>query len=87
MSNGPTVVLHLDETGHWTLHAAGGPLTLLVVDERVPTDRVYRVQDRVDEAVITEIIGDSEVGHIGDGRYPNLADAIVARGSRPRLVE
>lgn len=80
----PTVILHIDHEGYPTLHVAGDPVTVLWVDERVPHDRVYQITERCAPDRLAEIIGDSDVGHAGDGRNDNLAQAIAAR-LRPGL--
>ena len=50
------VVVHIDERGDLAYHAAGN-VTLLIVDERAPSDRVYEFQSRTPRKKIAEIVG------------------------------
>lgn len=60
------VVVHFDEDGNAD-YMADGPVDFYVVDERCPRDRVYKFTDpQVPEQKITEILGTSRVGMLGD---------------------
>jgi hypothetical protein len=61
------VVYHLREDGTWQM-LADGPVTILVIDERVPRDRVYQMSEKVicSHEAIDRLIGDSRIGKLGD---------------------
>lgn len=80
-------VVHIDRDGSFDLHAFGPSDTrFLVIDERAPDDRVYRVTLRSPRALLDELIGDSEVGDCADARHPALEARIwAAVNGRPHL--
>lgn len=62
----PVVVVHFDGNGDINyLNTVGS--TLLIIDERAPSDRVYMYGHNSSAEEIAALIGDSPVGHSGDG--------------------
>lgn len=60
------VVVHINENGIHD-YMADFAVDFYVVDERCPRDRVYQLSDPVvDEQKITDILGTSRVGRLGD---------------------
>lgn len=62
----PRVVVQIDEAGDLHYYAEAG-IELLVVDERAPTDRVYKWSTTSTAAEIDSILADDPVGHRFDG--------------------
>lgn len=64
------VVVHIDTNGDWTIKAwTDERVQIFVVDENAPDDRVYCVTSRETDAnALRTLIGDSPIGHLGDGR-------------------
>lgn len=84
----PTVIMHIDDLGYPTIHASGDGVTVLVIDERAPDDRVFRLTARITSDTVTEMVGDSEIGYRDDERFPGLEAAVRVRheAQRPKLV-
>lgn len=63
------VVLHIAEDGSYDLRIWGAERThVLWVDDSAPGDRVYEQTSREGDAgALRELIGDSTIGHAGDG--------------------
>ena len=64
------VVLHIAEDGSYDLKVWGDDsVQVLWVDERSPNDRVYcQTHREPDAADLKALIGDSPIGHGGDGK-------------------
>lgn len=63
------VVLHLKD-GEWELRVFGddaGEVMVLTVDDSCPRDRVFEHTRREPNEALREIVGDSPIGHMGDG--------------------
>lgn len=60
------VVVHYDEDGEVSFYVEPG-VTLLIVDERAPNDRVYEYYDRSTRAEVDAVLGDSKIGKRFDG--------------------
>ncbi len=59
-------VIHIDVHGNQT-YFVDSDIDFIIVDERVPRDRVYQMSDpRVDPGEIDVIIGQSRIGKKGD---------------------
>lgn len=84
---GSAFVVHIDRDGSFDLHAFGPSDTrFLVIDERAPDDRVYRVTVRSPRALLDELLGGSIVGDCTDERHPALSARILAAvDGRPHL--
>lgn len=86
MSDAPTVIVHIDETG-WASYLIHGEARLLIVDERTPNDRVYQYDARSTADEIAAVIGDSRIGTTADDHLNARAHAAVAEmQGRPRLT-
>ena len=73
----PTVIVRFDADVELSFHAIGD-VRFLVVDERVPNDRVYEITDRKTPEAIAAIIGDSEIHSKHDARHPAIEARIIA---------
>jgi hypothetical protein len=72
-------VVHIDTEGQFDLLAFGSSDTrFLVIDERAPHDRVYRITLRQPRALLAELLGDSPIGDCSDDRHPALAARFAA---------
>ena len=61
------VIIHIDLEGNvTTMHGDG--VEVLWVDERCPSDRVYRSRGADTEAELDAVLADSPVGHADDGK-------------------
>lgn len=85
----PIVVCHFDEAGELNYHIFGnGAVRLLIVDDRVPQDRVYEYTTREDPAELAQLIPEgSEIGSRHDQRSAAISARIVAAlDGRPHLA-
>lgn len=62
-------IVHFDERGEISFHVEGD-VRLLIIDERVPDDRVYEVTDRSTPSEIDAIVRDDKIGNRFDGKLP-----------------
>ena len=62
----PVVAVHHDISG--VIHYLVPPdVTLLIIDDRTLCDRVYRYDTTTTPEQIAALVGDSPIGHSGDG--------------------
>ncbi len=81
----PTVIIHIDEDGIDTI-ISDVPVTVLNVDERAPSDRVYRRKvEAVGQEFIAAVIGDCMVGHFDDGSPAQARAQTLVNGGKPKL--
>jgi hypothetical protein len=73
----PTVIIRFDETGELHYLATEG-VSLYIVDERAPHDRVYEWTTRASREEIAAVLGDSEIGSANDARHAAIEAKIVA---------
>jgi hypothetical protein len=85
--SGPAFVVHFDEDGNVELYAFGPSDTrFLVIDERTPHDRVYRMTVRSPRSKLAELLRDDPIGDASDERHAALSHAIQsAVEGRPHL--
>ncbi|MDE0878550.1 MAG: hypothetical protein OSB00_07775 [Sphingomonas bacterium] len=77
---GATFVVHVDADGNQEYRAFGvGDARFLVIDERCPDDRVYRITVREPSAALTALIGASPIGDRFEERHVALAAQINAQ--------
>jgi hypothetical protein len=70
------VVVHIDHVGNEN-YMADGDVDFFVVDERAPRDRVFQLSNHiVHPQEITNVLGTSRVGRIGD--MPGVEAEIAA---------
>jgi hypothetical protein len=71
------VVVRFDVNGDLDYMSDGGEVELLIVDERCPRDRVYRLKNHpVSGGIIDKVLGSSRIGELGD--MPGTEAAIHA---------
>jgi len=81
----PTVIIHIDRDGIDTI-ISDVPVTVLNVDERAPSDRVYRRKvEAVGQEFIASVIGDSTVGHFDDESPAQARAVALVNGGKPAL--
>jgi len=81
----PTVIIHIDADGIDTI-ISDVPVTVLTVDERAPSDRVYRRKvDAVGQEFIAVVVGDCMIGHIDDGSPAQARAVSLVNGGKPAL--
>jgi hypothetical protein len=68
----PIVVVHIDASGE-VEYLKAGAVELLVVDDRCPNDRVYRMTVETSRADIADLLGDDMVGSRHDDRHVALS--------------
>lgn len=84
MEEKPTVLV-LIEGGQFIETFFTGDVRVLLVDNACKRDRVYQMSFPSDPETITQIIGDSEIGHRGDGMISvNEIAAIKAAFAKKR---
>lgn len=71
----PIVVMHIDESGDWSVLATAG-VRVIYVDDRVPNDRIYERQERDDAEAIAAMIDGEAIGHVDDGKSTPLRKAL-----------
>lgn len=70
------VIAHLHEDGSYT-YAADEPVDLILVSDPIPSDRCYRFAQngpvlKIGREAVDEILGSDLIGHLDDGRHPDL---------------
>lgn len=87
----PTVLVHIGTSGEVSYHVdAPDEVRFLVVDERSPCDRVYRMSVPTSASELAGIIGEGEIGSAFDARHAALAErvrAIADKRSHLSVVE
>jgi hypothetical protein len=86
IDNRPICVVHMLEDG-WTEYLLNGEAVLLIVDERVPYDRVFRETTQTPREVIIELLGSSPIGSCHDSRHAAVAHRIRRAWQGERHLE
>ena len=77
MSEKPTCIVHIDAMGN-SHHLICGEVSLLVIDERAPYDRVFEVKATITREMLAELIGDDPIGSKDDERHPAVSVRVLA---------
>ena len=81
----PTVIIHYDKDSFQHV-ISDVPVTVITIDDRTPADRVYRHQDNdMGAEFIEALIGESAIGHAGDGSAAEARAHRLANGGKPAL--
>ena len=62
----PIVAIGIDKDGEYSV-AFSGEVDVYWIDERTPSDRVFKSSNQVERKVIQAALGESVIGFIGDG--------------------
>ena len=73
----PRVVVWTDIHGNMEVMSDGGEVEILIIEDKCPRDRVYRLSNHPKPAgVIDALIGEGRIGVLGD--MPGTEDAVRA---------
>jgi hypothetical protein len=79
------VIIHYDKDGAETI-ISDEPVTVLSIDERCQSDRVYRRQvETLGYEFVATLVGDSMIGHRHDGSSTQARAEAIVNGGKPAL--
>ncbi|GGD30918.1 hypothetical protein [Aureimonas glaciei] len=71
------VAIHFDEDGEFRIYQSGEGVTVYVIDDRVPNDRVYQLQPASQADEIEALIGKSPIGSADDEKHDFITAQIL----------
>lgn len=68
----PTVIIHFTEDGDGPFYYHSKEVALLIIDDRVPNDRIYHHTTITSDEDMKAIIGIGPIGHKGDAKHAGV---------------